>query len=127
MHKQHQPNAVRLQLIEFAETFFASTGATVCHGGNRAFYAPGLDIVQLPPAEAFDTAESYEATKAHESIIYRKATGSNPTRSHASYLDHWLKVLKADKKAIFTAAGHAQRACDYLFSLQAETPSEVAA
>ena len=46
---------------------------------------------------------------------------------HASYLDHWLKVLKADKKAIFTAAGHAQRACDYLFSLQAETPSEVAA
>lgn len=33
---------------------------------------------------------------------------------HASYLDHWLKVLKADKRAIFTAASHAQRAADYL-------------
>jgi hypothetical protein len=31
---------------------------------------------------------------------------------HASYLDHWLKVLKADKRAIFTAAAHAPRAAE---------------
>ena len=37
---------------------------------------------------------------------------------HAAYLDHWLKVLKADKKAIFTAASQAQKACEFLFSLQ---------
>jgi antirestriction protein ArdC len=37
---------------------------------------------------------------------------------HASYLAHWLKVLKADRQAIFTAASHAQRACDFLHSLQ---------
>ena len=29
---------------------------------------------------------------------------------HASYLDHWLKVLKKDKRAIFSAASHKQRA-----------------
>jgi antirestriction protein ArdC len=29
---------------------------------------------------------------------------------HASYIDSWLKVLKNDKRAIFTASGHAQRA-----------------
>src|SRR5262245_45606969 len=51
---------------------------------------------------------------------------------HASYLDHWLKVLKADKRAIFTAASHAQRAADYLHGLQpgadrsASTESEAA-
>jgi antirestriction protein ArdC len=39
---------------------------------------------------------------------------------HASYLDYWLKVLKADKRAIFTAAGHAQRAADFLHGLQAQ-------
>jgi antirestriction protein ArdC len=33
---------------------------------------------------------------------------------HASYVSHWLKVLKDDKRAIFTAAAHAQRAADYL-------------
>lgn len=37
---------------------------------------------------------------------------------HASYLAHWLDVLKSDKRAIFTAAAHAQRAADYLHSLQ---------
>ncbi|MCW5560219.1 MAG: hypothetical protein KIT22_20565, partial [Verrucomicrobiae bacterium] len=37
---------------------------------------------------------------------------------HAAYVDHWLKVLKGDKRAIFRAAAHAQRAVDYLHSLQ---------
>jgi antirestriction protein ArdC len=37
---------------------------------------------------------------------------------HASYLDHWLKVLKDDKRAIFTAASHASQAVDYLHNLQ---------
>lgn len=34
--------------------------------------------------------------------------------NHASYLDAWLKVLKADKDAIFKAASAAQKAFDYL-------------
>jgi antirestriction protein ArdC len=46
---------------------------------------------------------------------------------HASYLDHWLKVLKADKRAIFTAAGHAQRAADFLQGLQSAAQTEAAA
>jgi antirestriction protein ArdC len=37
---------------------------------------------------------------------------------HASYIQNWLKVLKNDNRAIFTAAAHAQRACDYLNGLQ---------
>ncbi len=37
---------------------------------------------------------------------------------HAAYIASWLKVLKDDKKAIFTAASHAQKAADYLLSLQ---------
>ena len=42
----------------------------------------------------------------------------NETREdHASYLASWLNVLKADKRAIFTAASKAQAACDYLFEL----------
>ena len=42
----------------------------------------------------------------------------NETREdHASYLASWLKVLRQDKRAIFTAASKAQAACDYLFDL----------
>ena len=34
--------------------------------------------------------------------------------SHASYMASWLQCLKADKNAIFLAAGAAERACKYL-------------
>lgn len=37
---------------------------------------------------------------------------------HSSYIDSWLDVLSRDKRAIFTAAAHAQRACDHLHGLQ---------
>ena len=42
---------------------------------------------------------------------------------HAAYLASWLTVLKNEKRFIFTAAGHAQRAADYLHGLQ---PKEIA-
>ena len=46
---------------------------------------------------------------------------------HASYIDHWLKVLKQDKRAIFTAASHAQRAADFLHGLEITHNKERAA
>jgi antirestriction protein ArdC len=49
---------------------------------------------------------------------------------HASYLASWLKVLKEDKRAIFSAASHASKAVEYLHGLQpqpilTEEPEEV--
>ncbi len=41
-----------------------------------------------------------------------------PREDHASYIAHWLSVLKNDKRAIFRAAAHAQRAADHLHGLQ---------
>ena len=38
----------------------------------------------------------------------------SPRPDHAAYIDSWLKVLKDDKRFIFAAAAHAQRACDFL-------------
>jgi antirestriction protein ArdC len=37
---------------------------------------------------------------------------------HASYIANWLTVLKNDKRAIFSAAAHAQKAVDYLHGLK---------
>jgi len=42
---------------------------------------------------------------------------------HASYIESWLKVLKDDKRAVFTAASHASKAVDFLHSLQPQ-PTE---
>ncbi|MDF1600952.1 zincin-like metallopeptidase domain-containing protein [Mesorhizobium sp. YIM 152430] len=46
---------------------------------------------------------------------------------HASYIASWLKVLKDDRKAIFAAAAHAQRAADYLAGLQPQEEVEAEA
>jgi antirestriction protein ArdC len=45
-----------------------------------------------------------------------------PPEENASYIDHWLKAMKGDKRAIFSAASHAQRAADYLHGLQPTRP-----
>jgi len=154
----HAPAAPRLdpvQRIESAEAFFAATRARISHGGNRAFYSPAEDRVQMPPFEAFKDAESYYATLAHELTHWTKGPkrlerdfgrkrwgdegyaleelvaelgaaflcadldlSAEPRADHAAYLASWLKVLKADKRAIFSAAAHAQKAADYLHGFQ---------
>ncbi len=45
---------------------------------------------------------------------------------HAAYLGHWLKILQGDKRAIFSAAAHAQRAADFLQQLQPAQAQQVA-
>lgn len=45
-----------------------------------------------------------------------------PREDHAAYIASWLKVLKNDKRTIFTAASHAQRAVDYLAGLAGAKP-----
>jgi len=43
---------------------------------------------------------------------------------HAAYLGNWLTVLKQDTRAIFAAASRAQRAADFLRSLQLPADAE---
>ncbi len=50
-----------------------------------------------------------------------------PREDHAAYIASWLKVLRNDKRAIFTAAAHAQRAVDFLHGLQTKETERAAA
>jgi antirestriction protein ArdC len=52
--------------IDRAEKFFAASGATIRHGGNRTFYSLAADAIQMPVFESFQDADSYYATLAHE-------------------------------------------------------------
>ena len=47
---------------------------------------------------------------------------NNPRQDHAAYIARWLKVLRDDKKALFTAASQASRAAEFLASLQPAVP-----
>jgi len=49
-----------------------------------------------------------------------------PREDHVAYLGHWLSILREDKRAIFAAAAHAQRAVDFLHWLQSERAATTA-
>ena len=51
---------------------------------------------------------------------------TEPREDHAQYIQSWLRVLKADKRAIFTAASKAQHAADFLITRSGRS-AEVAA
>lgn len=148
-----------------AQAIIDSSGVPIRHGGDRAFYSPSADFVQMPVPQSFvDFADGrtvdYYRTACHElthstghasrlSRQYGKrfgdsayareelvaeigaaficaAIGIEPTLRHADYLANWLGVLRADNKAIFTAASHASKASDYLLSRSVNQVREAA-
>jgi antirestriction protein ArdC len=50
-----------------------------------------------------------------------------PRPDHAAYIASWLKVLKNDRSAIFTAASKAQAAADWMHAQQPSTAASAAA
>lgn len=67
--------------IDAAETFFAAVGATVNHGGNRAFFAPSRDTIQMPAFAQFKSPADYYSTLGHEHVHY---TGTE-SRCHREF------------------------------------------
>jgi antirestriction protein ArdC len=75
-----------------------------------------------------DSAYSVEELVAELTAAFTLAhlgLSSTPRLDHAQYIASWLRVLKADRRAIFTAASKAQQAADYL--IQQSQSAEVAA
>jgi antirestriction protein ArdC len=60
-----------IERIAAADAFARGTGAIVRHGGDRAFYSPGQDFVQMPDERLFlgdegNRKEAYYSTLLHE-------------------------------------------------------------
>jgi len=155
--------ALALSVVEA----WASTEVPINHGGDRAYYSPPGDYIQMPPFEQFvekaqasgesvedklrDWLEAlafYLGTSFHE-IVHSTGHKSREEREfggrfgneayafeeliaeigaasllaatgvvstgevredHVAYIKSWIKVLKNDHKAIFTAESQAKKA-----------------
>jgi antirestriction protein ArdC len=51
-------------------------------------------------------------------LCAKAEVSAEPRQDHAHFLKSWIDALKADNRAIFTAARQAQMAADYLVGLQ---------
>ncbi len=133
-----------------ADGAITGTRADIRPGGERAYFRPELDYIQLPPRDRFPTAATYYGTALHElahwtghstrlardlknrfgsdayaaeelvaeiaSAYTCAALGITGDLQHAEYIGAWLRILKGDKRAIFTAAAAAQKATDLLLA-----------
>jgi antirestriction protein ArdC len=93
-------------IIEHAEHFFASVGANIKHGGDRACYVPIFDLIQMPHKKAFREPLDYYSTLAHEHIHW---TGieSRCNRTFGAYFgddNYALEELVAEMGAAFLCA-----------------------
>ena len=61
--------------IGAAEEVLARSGAVIRHGGDKAFYRPADDIIQLPLPAVFPQAGSYYSTALHELCHWTGAPG----------------------------------------------------
>jgi antirestriction protein ArdC len=52
--------------IDRAESLMVESGATIQYGGERAFYAPSPDRIQLPERVKFKSADDFYSTAIHE-------------------------------------------------------------
>jgi antirestriction protein ArdC len=52
--------------IASCEAFIKAQRAEIKHGGNRAFYVPSADYIQLPELDQFKSSADYYATSLHE-------------------------------------------------------------
>jgi integrase len=115
-----EPDTPMLERIEQADAFFASAGAVVRHGGNRAYYSTlahehahwtshaGRCERQLGKRFG-DNAYAAEELIAELGAAFACAhlgLSTEPREDHAQYIQSWLRVLKADKRAVFTAASY---------------------
>jgi antirestriction protein ArdC len=149
-----------IKVLVEAERFIMAISADIRIGGDRAYYRPRTDHIQMPDRDRFtgtetiDATESYYATLLHELTHWTGHTGrldrdlsarfgregyameelvaelgaaflcsdlgitNRPRPDHATYIAHWLAVLKKNTRAIFTAASKANEARRFLTGLQ---------
>jgi antirestriction protein ArdC len=86
---------------------FAKLPITVRHGGDRAYYAMGPDVIQMPMKSAFPDVTHYFATRAHETThATRHTTRLNRDFGQKRFGDHGyaLEEVTAEMGAAFIGA-----------------------
>jgi antirestriction protein ArdC len=100
---------------EAAEIIIAGSGAVVRFGGDRAFYSPGTDHIQMPPQAAFATAEKYSGVLLHETCHWTGAESrlNRDLRNRFGSHDYAREELRAEigQVMICTELGIAD--CDF--------------
>jgi len=139
---------------EPAEQAIAATQADIRFGGDRCYYRPSTDHIQMVPKHRFEHVKEFYSTCLHELAHWSEKrcdwTGgyaegelraeitaafmcseleipqSDDLSNVNAYLKNWLKALNDDPKFIFKASTAASKAADFLLSFSRQTETVAA-
>jgi antirestriction protein ArdC len=100
---------------EAAEIILANSGAVIRIGGERAFYSPATDHIQIPPQSAFATAEGFCGTLVHELGHWTGAESrlNRDLRNHFGSHDYAREELRAEIGQMMVCAELGIADCDF--------------
>jgi antirestriction protein ArdC len=113
------PSADRVQMVPFSQftcapAYYSVLAHELTHWSGAAARLD-RDLSGRFGSDSY-AVEELVAELGAAFIAGRLGLPSDPRKDHAPYIASWLKVLKGDSRAIFTAASKAQQAADYLAS-----------
>lgn len=121
----YHPGSDRVHLPPFG--LFKDANAYYATRGHESVHATGAksrldrDLTGRFGSEAY-AVEELVAELGAAFLCADLGLEQEPRLDHAGYIQSWLKVLKGDNRAIFTAAGKAQAAVDWLHARQETGP-----
>ena len=100
---------------EAAEIILANSGAVIRVGGERAFYSPATDHIQMPPRSAFATAEGFCGTMIHEAGHWTGAESrlNRDLRNRFGSHDYAREELRAEIGQMMVCAELGIADCDF--------------
>ncbi len=138
-----------------ADEVISATGADIRYGGNRAFFNPTENYIQVPARQQFTEARDLYGVLFHElshwscprleikgeyafeelvaeltSAFVSWQLGipqSDDLTNVKAYLASWLKAMENDPKWIFQASAAASRSADFILSFSQKVQPEIEA
>jgi antirestriction protein ArdC len=121
----YSPSADAVYLPPFSQ--FRDANGYYATRGHESVHATGAksrldrDLSGRFSSEAY-AVEELVAELGAAFLCADLGLSQEPRLDHAGYIESWLKVLRGDTRAIFTAAGKAQAAVDWLHGRQEAGP-----
>lgn len=100
-----------LEAFQSAQDYYATAFHELCH-----WTAPRIGREVQAKRWGDDAYAMEELVAEMAAAMLCSACGIPSLMQSASYLNHWLRVLRSDSRAIFSAASAAQKAADYLLA-----------
>jgi antirestriction protein ArdC len=122
-HAYYQPSTDEVHMPEFdrfrdVESFYAVLAHECVHATGAA-HRLNRDLSGRFASERY-AMEELVAELGAAFICGSLGISAEPRADHAIYIASWLRVLKADSRAIVAAASQAQQASDWLYATASE-------